>query len=193
MIEVEKKFQPTEEQLKSMLEGAEFLGEVINHDIYYDYPDFRMYMSPENTCLRNRNGIFELKMHTGKGVAKEFDTVEGIQKYLRVDNLESFISENLVPIIEFKTKRLKYTKEGFNIDVDETDFGNGIKYPMCELELIVKDENEVEKALESIKNFAQKYSFEIRKIFSKHREYLRVVKPEIYINIFPKKEKILIK
>ena len=38
MIEVEKKFIPTEEQLKSMLEGAEFLGEKNLEDFYYDYP-----------------------------------------------------------------------------------------------------------------------------------------------------------
>lgn len=189
MIEVEKKFQPTEEQLANMLEGAEFVGEVVNHDVYYDYPDYRMYKSPENLCLRMRNGTFELKMHTGKGVAKEFETIEEIQEYFQIDNLENFVRQNLTPIIDFKTKRIKYTKEGFTIDVDETDFGNGIKYKMCELELLMDDEGQVDVALERIKIFAQKYNFEIKKIFSKHREYLRVTKPEVYKEIFQKEKK----
>lgn len=187
MIEVEKKFQPTEEQLKNMLEGAEFLGEVVNHDIYYDYPDYRLYITPENKCLRNRNGSFELKMRANDGKGRnEIEDKKEIEKYFGIDNLEEFVKDNLVPIIEFKTKRKKYKKEGFNIDIDETDFGNVEKYIMCEIECMVEDEDDVDRKKEEIINFAKKYNFEIKKMFSKHREYLRVIKPEIYKEIYEK-------
>lgn len=60
MIEVEKKFKPTEEQLNAMVTGAEFLCEKVLHDVYYDYPDYRMFK--KDVRLRNRNGNFELKI-----------------------------------------------------------------------------------------------------------------------------------
>jgi len=184
MIEVEKKFQPTEEQLAKMLEGAEFVGEVVNHDVHYDYPDYRMYTTPENKCLRNRNGSFELKMRGSKGGRDEIEDKTEIEKYFGTENLDQFVKQNLVPFIDYKTKRKKYKKEGFNIDVDETDFGNGVKYIMCEIELMVNQEDDVEKSEEKIINFAKQYNFEIKKMFSKHREYLRVMKPEIYKKLF---------
>lgn len=184
MIEVEKKFQPTEEQLKAMLEGAEFLGEVVNHDVYYDYPDYRYYTDERNTCLRNRNGVFELKMHTGKGVGKEVEDLRDIAEFFGVENLDTFVKEKLVPIIEYKTKRQKYKKDIFTIDVDETDFGIGEKYLMCEIECMVENDDEVTETLEKIMNFAKQYNFETKKIFSKHKEYLRRIKPEVYEKLF---------
>lgn len=184
MIEVEKKFQPKEEQLNAMLEGAEFLGEVINHDIYYDYPDFRYYRDETNTCLRNRNGSFELKMHTSKGVGKEVEDPKEIAEFFGISNLDTFVKEKLVPIIEYKTRRRKYRKDIFTIDVDETDFGAGDKYLMCEVECMVEDDSEVEETLEKIMNFAKHYNFETKKIFSKHKEYLRRIKPEVYEKLF---------
>lgn len=184
MIEVEKKFQPTDEQLKAMLEGAEFLGEVVNHDVYYDYPDFRYYTNAENTCLRKRNGSFELKMHTGKGFSKEVENLDEIAEHFGVDDLLSFVNEKMVPIIEYKTERRKYKKGEFTIDVDKTDFGTGEKYLMCEIECMVENDAEVAETLEKIMNLAKQHNFETKKIFSKHKEYLRRVKPEVYEKLF---------
>src|SRR3989338_7722720 len=79
MIEVEKKFQPTEEQLKVLLEGAEFLGEKIVHDIYYDYSDYRLLK--KDVRLRNRNNFFELKVGKSSGVSQEIEKREDIEKY----------------------------------------------------------------------------------------------------------------
>ena len=42
MIEVEKKFRPTKEQLENLLRDCIFIKEVVNHDLVYDYPDYRL-------------------------------------------------------------------------------------------------------------------------------------------------------
>src|SRR3989344_199194 len=102
MIEVEKKFQPTEEQLKVLLEGAEFLGEKIVHDIYYDYSDYRLLK--KDVRLRNRNNFFELKVGKSSGVSQEIEKREDIEKYFSTSNLGEFIQKNLVVIIDFAQK-----------------------------------------------------------------------------------------
>ncbi len=55
MIEVEKKFQPTEEQLASLLQDTQFLVEETNSDVMYDYPDFQV---DQTTTIRNRNDSY---------------------------------------------------------------------------------------------------------------------------------------
>ena len=179
MIEVEKKFQPTEEKLKSLLEHAEFLGEIINHDIYYDYNDFRLLK--QDIRLRNRNGSFELKLGKSSGVAEEIEEEEKIKKYFNTSRpIQDFIKENLILVIDYKAKRRKYKKEEFTIDVDEMDFG----YNLCEIELLVGKEEEIKDAEDKIINLAKEYSFEIKKLPSKRVEYLRLLKPEIYKEIY---------
>ncbi len=184
MIEVEKKFQPTEEQLKAMLEGAEFLGEVVNHDVYYDYPDYRLYK--KDIMLRNRNGKYELKIRTASSTHEETEEKTEIEKYFNTENLEKFIQENFEIIMEYITKRLKYKKGGFTIDVDKTDFGGGKRYEMCEIELMVDSIDEVDNAREAVLRFAESYNFENKKMFGKHKEYLRVMKPEVFTELFGK-------
>src|SRR6185436_8604727 len=99
MIEVERQFHATEEQIQSLLQGAQFLGEKVNHDIYHDYPDYRLFK--EDIRLRNRDGSFELKIGGGRGVNKEINRREEIEKYFNTSNLDEFIKNNLIPIIEY--------------------------------------------------------------------------------------------
>lgn len=174
MIEVERKFQPTEEQLKALLKDAEFVGDKVNHDVYYDYPDYRL--MKEGVRLRSRNNNFELKLGQSRGVNTEIEERKEIEKYFKTDNLEEFIKQNFVVIIEYVTKRMEYKKAGFIIDVDETDFG----FNVCEIELMVENEDGVKEAKEKIKNFAEEYGWEITKILPKGLEYLRILKPEVY-------------
>ncbi|HBA45890.1 hypothetical protein A2W67_00535 [Candidatus Nomurabacteria bacterium RIFCSPLOWO2_02_40_28] len=174
MIEVEKKFQPTEEQLKVLLEGAEFLGEKIVHDIYYDYSDYRLLK--KDVRLRNRNNFFELKVGKSSGVSQEIEKREDIEKYFSTSNLGEFIQKNLVVIIDYQSKRQKYKKENFSIDLDEMNFG----YKLCEIELLVEKEEQVKDAENKIIDFAQKYNFDFKRILSKRFEFLRKFKPEIY-------------
>ena len=88
MIEVEKKFQPTKEQLAKMLADSEFIKEKDLHDVYYDYPDYKMFKA--FVYLRNRNGRFELKIGDDEieGVSKEIEDEEEIKKYFKTNPKE---------------------------------------------------------------------------------------------------------
>lgn len=181
MIEVEKKFQPSDKQLKNILIGAEFLGEVVLEDTYYDYPDYRFFKN--KTYFRNRNGSFELKIGKSHGVSEEIEVKKDIEQYFGTNNLEEFIKKNLVVITEYDTNRRKYKKEDFNIDVDETSFG----YKILEIELMVEKEEHIEEAENKIINLAKKYNFEIKKVSPKRKEYFRLLKPEVYKKLYGKK------
>lgn len=167
MIEVEKKFIPTEQNLKILLTDAEFLGEVTNHDIYYDYPDFRFLKG--NIAFRKRNGNFELKIQSGSGIHEEIEDLEKIKEYFSTSDLEEFINENLISAIEYRTVRKKYKKEDFNLDMDETDFG----YQVGEIELMVEKEEDVKIAEEKIQEFASRNNLDLGKGLSKKRAYCK--------------------
>ncbi len=167
MIEVEKKFIPTEENLKILLTDAEFLGEVTNHDIYYDYPDFRFLKG--NIAFRKRSGNFELKIKQSGGVHIEFEDIKEIESYFNVTDLEKFIDENLKIAMDFKVYRKKYKKEDFNLDIDETDFG----YQVGEIELMVEKEEDVKTAEEKIQEFASRNNLDLGKGLSKKRAYCK--------------------
>jgi hypothetical protein len=166
MIEVEKKFKPTEEQFEHLINEAVSLGVTINHDIYYDYSDLRYFKG--NMRLRNRNGVFELKIGKSGVVSEEIEDVKEIERILDItDGLENYIKEKLIVIMDYTTERQKYLKEGFNIDVDKTSFG----YNLCEIELTLDEkegkkvpEKEIEEAENKILNFALKYNLELMKL-----------------------------
>ena len=183
MIEVEKKFQPTEEQLKMLLAGAEFLGEKEYTDIYYDLPDLSFYK--RELRLRKRNDDYELKIQISdskqhKAVFNEEVTESGeILARLgfdRNDNLEKIIRENLVILCTIKTKRKKYRVGEFEIDVDETDFD----YNICEIELMVESEANINEAEQKILTLAEHFGFSTKKLPGKVAECLRKTRPEIY-------------
>ncbi len=178
MIEVEKRFQPTEQQKAELLSGAEFLGQKENHDIYYDYADYRLFKN--NIRLRSRNGSFELKIGKESGVAEEIEIKKDIEKYFNTDKLEKFIADNLIPIVDYTTMRKKYKKDEFTIDVDKMSFG----YDLCEIEVLVEKEENIREAEDKINNLAKEYGLEIKELPSKRGEYLRLLKPEIYKEIY---------
>src|SRR5260221_52798 len=60
MVEVEKKFVITPEQEEALIEDAEFVGEKIFTDTYFDYSDHRLTTS--DLWLRKRGEQFELKV-----------------------------------------------------------------------------------------------------------------------------------
>lgn len=178
MIEVEKKFQPTEEQLAKLLEGAEFVKEVINHDIYYDYPDYRMFK--EDIKFRKRNNNFELKIKLTHNADREIEDEEEIKKYFNTENLVDFIEKNLLVYIDYETLRKKYVKEGFKIDIDELNFGVN----SCDIELLIDDEEDISNAEEKVMNFARQYDLEFKDLLSKRGEYLKRFKPELFQELY---------
>ena len=184
MIEVEKKFQPTKEQLEKLLEGAEFLGEKINHDVYYDYEDLRLFR--DDIKLRDRNGSWELKIGKKIGItdtetiSHEIEDEEGIKKYLGISiPLEQYVKENMIVFSDYVNNRKKYKKREFVIDLDSMDFG----YELCEVELLVDSEEKAKEASDTILAFVKQFDIEIQKIPSKRDVYLSLKNPELYEKI----------
>ncbi len=181
MIEVEKKFRPTQEQLTALLEDAEFIGEKILEDVYYDYPDYRLFK--KEIRLRERNGNYELKIGDDEvaGIAEEIEGEEDIKSYLKIAvPLKDFIKDNLIKIIEYTTKRIKYKKDKFAIDVDDLSFG----FKCVEIELMVSDVADTNEAHQKIISFVQHYGFEINDVPSKREEYFRLNKPDIHRKLY---------
>lgn len=185
MIEVEKKFQPTNEQLAKLLEGTEFLGEKNLEDEYYDYPDFRI--CKKDWKFRIREGVYELKVNLRRGSDaehnEEFDNEEEILEKLgfdKTENLGKIVKEKMVLVAVLKNNRKKYKKGDFFIDVDKMDYG----YEMVEIELMVQSEAEIPGAEKRIMNLAQEYNFPIKKLKGKFYEYTRLMKPEIFKELY---------
>ncbi|HEY4478122.1 MAG TPA: CYTH domain-containing protein [Candidatus Paceibacterota bacterium] len=180
MIEVEKSFDPDEEQLTRILEGAKFLGEIVNHDIYYDYPDLRL--ARKKIKLRFRNGAPELKIEKSETVDREIEDVSEIEKFLGIDApLAQFVFKDLIEIVNYKSTRKKYIKEGINIDVDILDFG----MQSCDFEVLVEREEEVKMAEEKIFEFAKRHGLDpTKQNIGKRRVYLKKFKPEIYKELY---------
>ncbi len=175
MIEVEKKFQPTPEQLAKLIDGAEFLREKKNTDVYYDYPDYSLIK--KDVRFRNRNGNFELKIGQGNGVAQEIEDPEEIKKYFGTTmDLKEFVDKNLVIFMEYGAKRMKYKKGNFTIDVDEMTYG----YNITEVELMVDRQEQIEEASSKILELVKSCGIEIKDIPSKRVMYLKTTKPDLY-------------
>ena len=108
---------------------------------------------------------------------QEITDAENIKKYFNTTNdLQTFISKNLVEVINVKTHRREYVHGEITVEVDEMDFG----YKCVEIEKVVADEKDVPKALTEIMVLAKLYGFENKKASPKRKEYFRVKKPELY-------------
>ena len=186
MIEVEKKFQPTEEQLSRLLEGAVLVKEKTMHDMYYDFPDFRIFKSGNR--LRKRDSGFELKAYiptkSGVAVAHEYTDEKSILENLKLtenkDSLGELVSKHMQVVCDFITIRKEYTKQAFVIDVDQMDFGVGV----TEIEMLVETEDQISDASKKILDFAESFGMEAKKLPLKTEMYLQKTKPEIHKEIF---------
>lgn len=181
MIEVERKFQPTDEQLKALLEGAVFEEELVLNDNLYDFSDYRL--AKKDVRLRHRNGNFELKIGKSEDVAEEIEDKEQIEKYFDTKNLEEFVKNNLIIFTDYSTKRTRYKKGEFTIDIDRLSFG----YNVCEIEILVDKEESIKEAEEKILTLVKGLGIEVKNLPSKRKEYLRIVKPEVYKELYGEK------
>jgi predicted adenylyl cyclase CyaB len=185
MIEVEKKFQPTEEQLEKLLYGAEFLNEKEVHDVYYDFSDFRL--RKKETLLRKRGEKFELKVYKPevKGqsrIADEYYLEDEIKERIGVTegSLVSIIDTSMEILCDFKTLRRKYSKDGFIIDVDKTDYG----FEVIEVEKEAENYESVPSVNSEILEFVREFGIEIKDLPLKTEAYLMTKRPEVYKEIF---------
>ena len=184
MIEVEKKFILTPEQEKSLIEGAEFLGEKQFADIYYDDKDFSL--TTKDIWLRERDGKYELKLPMNESLEnrvsdqyRELDVDSDILAHFGAPgvSVEDFLIEKgYKPFCEITTIRKKYKKEDFVIDLDVMDFG----YTLAEIEFMTDDESKIKEATNAIIAFAQRHTIAPNKeipIRGKVVEFLRIKNP----------------
>lgn len=182
MIEVEKTLPFGEGAKNNLISGAEFLGEKILRDTYYDQPDFSLGI--RDWWLRERNGKFELKIPVNGGFAgpaEQYDELEedaAIAQALGLNIVSSLPAAlraaGYAPFGTIVTTRQKYKKEGFNLDFDETDSG----FRAVEIELMVKTPAETEAAAQKIAAFAELHGLENKFINGKVIEFLRARRPE---------------
>jgi len=178
-IEVERKFHITEEEVASLLEGAEYLGEKTYTDICFDSENFGM--TTKDQWLRRRNGRYDYKMSfkkqdkTGVDNYHEY-TGDEVRKHLKLgagDMEKELAKAGIKPIAKIVTTRKEYKKGEFGIVIDSMDFG----YQIGEIELVVS-EKDVEKASKKIMTFANSYGLKLDNNRGKFLEYVCRYRPE---------------
>jgi predicted adenylyl cyclase CyaB len=184
MIEVEKKFQPTEVQLQALLQAALFVKEKTMHDVYYDFPDYRLFKSGKR--LRKRGDNFELKVafitNNNVQAAHEFETEEDIKKEMQIterESLQEIVDTQLQVLADYTTIRQEYKKDEFVIDVDKMSFG----VDLIEIELLVDSTDKVQEAQEKIITLISQFGIEVTDLPLKPDMYVKKMRPEIYNEI----------
>lgn len=184
MIEVEKKFILTPEQEKTLIDGAEFLGEKTFTDAYYDDRNFSL--TKKDIWLRSRNGKFELKIPMNLSLEeratdqyKELENSYEILQYFNAataKSLEDFlVSRQYKSFCNIITTRRKYKKDVFGIDLDIMNFG----YTLAEIEYIIDNESKIQEATKAIIAFAEKNNIISNNVIrGKVIEYLRKNNPK---------------
>jgi adenylate cyclase class IV len=187
MFEVEKKFSLSKEQEKNLIDGAEFIGEKVFTDIYYDAADYCL--TANDKWLRSRAGKFELKLPFNKigderkgDLYDEIEDEDKIREIFKVQkdfSIEEGLEKNgYSKFCTCITTRRKYKKNGFGIDIDFVDYNDDFTYGLAEIELMVENESEMPKAIESIINFAKQSGLEVKYVRGKVIEYMKRKKPE---------------
>lgn len=190
MIEIEKKFLLTDENIARLTDNAEFLGEKSFTDIYYDTDDLRL--TSKDRWLRTRDGVWELKLplHTStERVADQFEeltTEEEIRKAIELPATHSFADDlttaGYKPFYRGTTTRKKYKNGEFIIDLDTVTFDT-FTYSLGEIELLITDQTEMQHAVNKIIAFASECGLTIGPVRGKVNEYLKRVRPEHYAQL----------
>jgi adenylate cyclase class IV len=180
MIEVEKKFLLDGSQTARLIDGAEYAGERVFTDTYYDTKDYNL--TKKDIWLRSREGRFELKVPVGLKREKrmdqyeEFESDTDIKNILHIDSekdLNVSLSENgLKPFCVCRTTRKKYKKIPFIIDLDHVEFDR-FEYSIGEVEFMVEEKDQMDEAIQRILAFAKQYQLTIAPVRGKVIEFLK--------------------
>lgn len=187
MIEVEKKFIPEEGDIERITKDAEFIGETVNDDTYYDK---HFYLTKKDIYIRKRNGAFEMKIGIRRkgfdeiiSTYREIDDEDTIREELSITkrgSLEEDLETNgYSPFGGWKTARRKYKKGEFTIDIDSVDYG----YEVIEIELLVESIADIDKATNKILDFAKESGLTKSAKTGKVSGFLRRNYPEKYKEI----------
>lgn len=187
MIEVEKKFILNEQDKERLIKNAEFLGERVFTDIYYDTQDFSL--TANDKWLRCREGRFELKISLYVGLERLADQYDELTDEIKIrealdlpsgGSFENGLAKaGLFPFCSYKTTRRKYKKEPFIVDLDTVDFQD-FTYNIGEIELMVHEKSEIENAIKKIIVFAKEQKLTSAPVRGKVAEYLKRFRPDHY-------------
>jgi predicted adenylyl cyclase CyaB len=185
MIEVEKKFILNQEQKALLLNGAEFVREQNFTDTYFDTADFAL--AKNDMWLRSRDGVWQLKIpvhHDGGKFDQQYQEIESEENIRQVfgivpkgDFLQDISDFGYAPFCNLSTKRRKYLKNGFVLDLDEVSFED-FEYEIAEIELMIAEKEEMKEAIKKINTFAGKLGLKSASVRGKVYEYLKRKKPE---------------
>jgi len=190
MFEVEKKFKLNSQETERLIEGAQFLGERIFTDLYFDTDEFAL--SKNDIWLRKRGEQFQLKLPVqleGKKLADQYQEIDGQEKIReifaipQIADFEKDIEKFGYGIFcDCTTTRKKYQKKDFIIDVDEIVYESEDKqdfsYKIIEIELVVENQAEILLASEKIQNFAKEHKLTPAQNRGKVIEYLFQKRPK---------------
>lgn len=189
MFEVEQKFLLSEKEKKLLLDGAEFLGEKVFTDKYFD--DLNFSLTKNDIWLRKRGEIFELKIpiagseNSSTNQYQEIEGGEKIREIFAITPIKSFIEDikdlGYDSFCQCTTVRKKYKRESFVIDLDEVEYeADNFKYQIAEIELLVENKEKIKKAENEIIEFSKKIGLKISPVRGKVLEFLRNKKPDHY-------------
>jgi adenylate cyclase class IV len=192
MFEVEKKFKLSDDDVKTLTTGAEFLSEKTFTDVYFDTLEFAL--TKNDIWLRKRGDDFELKlpMHSDNNkLTQQYQEIEGAEKIREIFaipvlndfeyDIKAFAYQ---PFCECITTRKKFKKEEFIIDLDVVEYklkdGSLVDftYDLAEIEILVENKNEMSEAAEKIEKFAMKNGLKNDYVRGKVLEFLKRKKPE---------------
>jgi adenylate cyclase class IV len=185
MIEIEKKFKLTSDDIQRLTADGTLLGEKQITDTYYDNALF--VLGRGDMWLRERNGRFELKMPLGgrtNGSVQTYDELEDDESIRKALNLpfdqplvDTLTAAGYNPFCICKTTRTKYKIGEFGLDVDVADFGD-FTYELAEIELMAEDAAAMAEAERKILEFAKKHGLALGEIRGKIIEYIARKRPE---------------
>ncbi len=187
MIEIEKKFLADKSDIERITKDAEFVGETINDDTYYDK---NFYLTKKDIYIRKRNETFEMKIGVRRrgfegiiSTYREVDNKDLIRKELSITKkgtLESDLEAyGYNPFGAWKTTRRKYKKGEFTIDVDYVNYG----YEVVEIELLVESLLCMDDATNKVIDFAKESGLTKSARVGKVEEFLKRNYPEEYKEI----------
>ena len=187
MIEIEKKFLLTPLQEKRLKKGAKFLGEKVFTDTYFDKLNYEL--TRNDIWLRTRDKQVELKMPLEQEDRKngtfcnryeEFALEDEVRQMLNIPKGGEFLldlkTQGYVPFVSITTRREKFRKQQFNIDIDACDFG----YALVEVEIMIEKAEETKEAERQIIDFARKNDLQLASVRGKVVEYLYRKSPAHY-------------
>lgn len=188
MIEIEKKFIPTEKIQEFLKTDAVFKATEKFTDIYYDTNDYHLAL--QDVWLRKRGNVYELKETKIRGkndkLARTANETVGdaqIASYLGIDIITSLqdalVNAGYIPFASITTTRSTYTIEGFTIVLDDTDYG----YQIGEIELLTDDIAHQGACEERILAFMQSRNIPAVYVRGKVPEYLRRTNSDLFMHL----------